>query len=85
MSLWTMIFLIVMPGIIFAAWKHHHDLRMGIVRDEDGNPVRNALHDTELEREVAELRERVKVLERIATEEREANRLSSEIEQLRDK
>jgi len=39
----------------------------------------------ELEREVEELRERVKVLERIATEDRETKRLSAEIESLREK
>ena len=38
-----------------------------------------------LEREVVELRERVKVLERIATEERETKLLSAEIESLREK
>ena len=36
--------------------------------------------ETELEREVEELRERVKVLERIATEDRETQLLSDEIE-----
>jgi hypothetical protein len=39
----------------------------------------------ELEREVEELRERVKVLERIATEDRETKLLSAEIESLREK
>jgi hypothetical protein len=39
----------------------------------------------ELEREVEALRERVKVLERIATEDRETKRLSAEIESLREK
>ena len=38
-----------------------------------------------LEREVAELRERVKVLERIATDGRQTNLLSAEIESLREK
>ena len=38
-----------------------------------------------LQREVEELRERVKVLERIATEDRETNLLSAEIENLRKK
>ena len=42
-----------------------------------GNPA--------LEREVEELRERVKVLERIATDGRETNLLSAEIESLREK
>jgi len=38
-----------------------------------------------LEREVEELRERLKVLERIATEDRETKLLSAEIESLRGK
>jgi len=41
--------------------------------------------EAELEREVQELRERVKVLERIATEGHETRLLSDEIEKLRDK
>ncbi len=40
--------------------------------------------ERELEDEVKDLRERLKVLERIATEDRAAKRLSFEIEQLRD-
>jgi hypothetical protein len=38
-----------------------------------------------LQRELEELRERVKVLERIATEDRETKLLSAEIERLRDR
>ena len=38
----------------------------------------------ELEREVAALRKRLEVLERIATEDRTTRNLASEIEQLRD-
>ena len=38
-----------------------------------------------LQREVEELRERIKVLERIATEDRETKMLSAEIESLREK
>ena len=41
--------------------------------------------DPALQREVEELRERVKVLERIATEDRDTKRLSAEIESLREK
>lgn len=40
-------------------------------------------NDPMLQREVEELRERVKVLERIATEDRESKRLSAEIDALR--
>lgn len=38
-----------------------------------------------LEREVAEMRKRLEVLERIATDEGETHRLSREIESLREK
>jgi hypothetical protein len=41
--------------------------------------------DAALQREVEELRERVKVLERIATEDRETKLLSAEIDRLREK
>lgn len=40
--------------------------------------------DPELEREVEQLRQRIAVLERIATEERGGDRLAREIEALRD-
>lgn len=40
--------------------------------------------ELELQSEVTELRERVKVLERIATDGRQSNLLASEIESLRD-
>jgi hypothetical protein len=40
--------------------------------------------ELELQNEVTELRERVKVLERIATDDRPAKLLASEIESLRD-
>jgi hypothetical protein len=88
MSLWTMIFLLAAGGILYAAWKHQQDLKAGIVRDQDGNPVRGAGRDQareeELQREIENLRERVKVLERIATDDGEARRLAEEIDRLRD-
>ena len=88
MGLWTMIFLIVISGMAFAAWKHHQDLKVGVVRDDDGNPVGNLGADkqreAELQSEVEQLRERIQVLERIATDGRESERLLSEIDKLRD-
>jgi hypothetical protein len=48
--------------------------------DQEGPIVRE---NVELKREVEDLRERIKVLERIATEDRGAKRLSEEIEALR--
>ena len=58
----------------------------GITTDVMGNekPIAPPTNSA-LEREVEELRERVKVLERIATEDRETKRLSAEIESLREK
>ena len=61
--------------------KAKHRARHGITTDVMGNEKR----DPALQREVEELRERVKVLERIATEERETKLLSAEIESLRKK
>ena len=89
MGLWTMIFLLAIAGMIFAAWKHHHDAKNGIVRDAYGDPVPDRVlgndREAELKHEVEDLRERIKVLERIATDDRESKRIAQEIEQLRDK
>lgn len=60
--------------------RAHHRDRL------DAQPAVPALPpapDPELIREVADLRERVKVLERIATEDRKSRELSDEIERLR--
>ena len=88
MGLWTMIFLLAICGMIFAAWSKHQETKNGIVRDMWGNPVEGkgdkSAREGELERELADLRERVKVLERIATDDRETLGLAREIEQLRD-
>lgn len=89
MGLWTMIFLLAMAGMIFAAWKHHHDAKNGIVRDAYGDPVPDKSlgkkREAELKNEIEDLRERIKVLERIATDDRDSKRIAHEIEQLRDK
>lgn len=70
--------------------------RAGIITDENGNqaiaPREDGRSSAELEaarRELADLRERVKVLERIATDSnsgaaREQARIAAEIEALRD-
>lgn len=67
--------------------------RQGIVSDERGNETRTppAVADAgQTRREIEELRERIKVLERITTdtnmlEARETQRIAKEIEQLRDR
>ena len=58
--------------------------------DEYGNESRAASDDAETRREIEELRERIKVLERIATDSnsldaRKTKRIAAEIEALRDK
>lgn len=86
MSFWTAIVVIVAIIAVAEVLKAKHRARHGITTDMMGNekPVAPPTNPA-LEREVEELRERVKVLERIATEERETKRLSAEIESLREK
>jgi hypothetical protein len=54
-------------------------------RDERAPAVPTSMHERELEREVEALRDRIKVLERIATDEHQPQRLAAEIESLRDR
>ena len=82
---WTFILLISVAGLIYSAWKHKHLARHGIYEDESGQAHRldGNERETALQREVEDLRERIKVLERIATDDRDASRLSAEIDALR--
>ena len=86
MSFWTAIVVIVAIIAVAEVLKAKHRARHGITTDMMGNekPVAPPTNPA-LEREVEELRERVKVLERIATEDTETKRLSAEIESLREK
>lgn len=54
-------------------------------RCDGANELRSNARESELEKEVDALRERVKVLERIATDARPTRALADEIESLRDK
>jgi hypothetical protein len=86
MNLWEFILLISVAGMIYSAWRSKHLAQHGAYVDEDGKVQKlDSGREAELEREVTELRERVKVLERIATDGRETRLLSDEIEKLRDK
>lgn len=63
--------------------------KRGVITDKQGNESIVAREDEGARREIEELRERVKVLERITTESntldaRERKRISAEIEALRD-
>jgi hypothetical protein len=76
MSFWTAVVVIfaIAAFVWLKAQKH---------RGENGLGGRIA-GDPELEREVEQLRERIAVLERIATDERGGDKLAREIEALRD-
>jgi hypothetical protein len=86
MSFWTAIVVIVAIIAVAEVMKARHRAHHGITVDHATGKERLVQRDDgALQREVEELRERVKVLERIATEERETKQLSAEIERLRDK
>ncbi len=92
MSGWAIVAVI---AIIVWGAVEYAKARAGIITDEDGNETlaprddgRSAAELDQARREVEELRERVKVLERIATDSnssdaREQARISAEIEALR--
>lgn len=80
MSFWTAVVAII-AILAFA------NMRAAKYRNQPGEPPppsAEAAYTASLEREVAEMRKRLEVLERIATEDREPRRLASEIEALRD-
>jgi hypothetical protein len=64
--------------------RSRHNARLGYATDENGRPIGSPQREAEMRQEIEELRERVQVLERIATDGTEAKRLSAEIERLRD-
>jgi hypothetical protein len=88
-SFWTAIVVIVAIGCFTEVLKAKYRARHGIAADKEGNESIPARTDPALEREVKELRERIRVLERIATENHttaalESRRVADEIEALRD-
>jgi len=89
----TAIVIIVAIGMVGKVLQARYRAQAGIIADKQGNEraiERPAEHNNgEAQREVAELRERIKVLERIATdantsESRKIAAISEEIESLRD-
>ena len=91
MSWATAVFLIVLIWGGLTIWSRRHDRELGVTRDEDGNPVfapQTKADTSATDAEVAQLKERIAVLERIATDNnsvdaRERARIASEIEALR--
>ena len=91
MSFWTAIFMIVLVIAIAEVFKAKYRSEKGITRDYMGNEkFAETKDDPAAQRELEDLRERIKVLERIATDgnsldAKETRRISAEIEALRDK
>ena len=92
MSIWTAIVIIVAVVAISRVMRErrlaHRDYREDYRLDSADFETR--ARDASLEREIEDLRERIKVLERIATDgnsldARETRRISEEIEALRKK
>lgn len=87
MSFWSAVVLIVVIGCITEMYRERQkSLRAG---RKDSGPLQPLAVDPQAERELAELRERVKVLERIATEANSADgrrtrAMAEEIEALRN-
>ncbi len=84
MSSWAIVALvaIVMWGLV-KVFSSRRDERMGVTRDYRGEPIEQVKQERDDARaELEDLRERVKVLERIATDP--SRRTAEEIEKLRD-
>ncbi len=80
MSSWTAIIIIVAIICFTQMRTARHRHRFDAQAPVEADPAYAAA----LEREVAALRKRLEVLERIATEDRTTRNLANEIEQLRD-
>ena len=77
---------IVIVVMIASVLKARYRAKHGIIADEDGNETAIARQDDgRMQQEIKYLKERVAVLEKIATDERESRELENEIEKLRDK
>jgi hypothetical protein len=86
MNFWTAVVIIV--AITAFANIRMTKYRAQSGRDRSGPTGPDALpapREAELQREIADLRERIKVLERIATDGRKTAALADEIESLRDR
>ncbi|WP_209348320.1 hypothetical protein [Pontixanthobacter sp. CEM42] len=90
MGFWTAVVIIVAIGAVASVLQARYRAQAGIIADKQGNEQFIERSDPDAQREVKELRERIKVLERIATdtntsESRKIAAISDEIESLRDK
>ncbi len=81
MSFWSAVVIIfAIASVTWLRAQRYRAMGRGSVDHASGDTGREA----ELDREVHELRKRIAVLERIATDEKKHNDLAREIEALRD-
>ncbi len=86
MGPFEMVVAIVIVVTIGKIYSNRQKERQGYVEDEHGNPMMLRDPDADkLREEVTYLKERVAVLEKIATDDRGARELENEIEKLRDR
>ncbi|NCP18118.1 MAG: hypothetical protein GW855_03020 [Erythrobacter sp.] len=91
MNMWTAIVIIVLIGAAVKLLRDRHLAQNGITQDMLGNQTLNHTprDNDEAEAEIAALKERIAVLERIAydknsTTARESDRIAAEIDALRE-
>ena len=88
MNMWTAIMVISIVAIvsITRVLRARYNAQNGIVENRHGEQrMIDRPADGELQREVETLRERIRVLERIATDEHQPRKIAAEIESLRDR
>lgn len=85
MNFWTAVVVIVAIAALANVLRARYGARDGTTEDRQGSRQAGSRADAALEREVMELKERIAVLERIATDERQSRAIADEIEQLRNR
>lgn len=85
MSFWTAMVAIIGIIAITQIIKARHRGSRRLSGKDTAQIAQSKAREAELEKEVTELRERIQVLERIATDGREAKAIAEEIESLREK
>lgn len=83
MSFWTAIVIIAAIWGVASVIRARHNAETSNDTDYDGKAGGNPRRERELQAEITQLRERLEVLERIATDDRGSKQLSAEIESLR--
>ena len=84
MRFWTAVVVIVAISALANVLTAKHRA-LGRRRDGEAGPPLPAPREAELEREIVDLKKRLAVLERIATDDRQSKAIAQEIEALRDR